>query len=80
MTRSHLELSPLPKVALCMLKRILLILLLTTAAWSAPGEHLRIGEAVPAIEGTDQFGQSRNFSNLTGPEGLVVLIFRSADW
>lgn len=41
---------------------------------------LKIGNKIPALSGTDQFGQVRNFVNLKGPNGLVILFFRSADW
>src|SRR5580658_1364287 len=41
---------------------------------------LKIGNKIPLLSGTDQFGQERNFVNLKGPNGLVILFFRSADW
>ena len=41
---------------------------------------LRIGNKIPLLGGTDQFGQERNFENLKGPNGLVILFYRSADW
>jgi peroxiredoxin len=41
---------------------------------------LAIGNKIPSLSGTDQFGQERNFENLKGPHGLVILFFRSADW
>src|SRR5579863_3716648 len=41
---------------------------------------LKIGNKIPLLSGTDQFGQERNFVNLRGPNGLVILFFRSADW
>lgn len=63
-----------------MLKKFLLLILLSGAVWAAPGDHLKVGEAITAVHGIDQFGEARQFSNLAGPNGLVVLIFRSADW
>lgn len=63
-----------------MLKNLVLLFLFTTVAWATPGEHLKLGETITAIRGVDQFNAPREFSNLTGPEGLVVVIFRSADW
>ena len=41
---------------------------------------LKIGNEIPSLTGTDQFGKERNFENLTGPNGLVILFYRSADW
>ena len=40
----------------------------------------RVGEALPAFEVRDQDGRLRDFSSLTGPNGLVLVFFRSADW
>jgi len=41
---------------------------------------LKIGNKIPALSGTDQFGKNRDLANLTGPNGLVILFYRSADW
>src|SRR5258707_612 len=41
---------------------------------------LTIGKKIPLLSGIDQFGQERSFVNLKGPNGLVILFFRSADW
>jgi peroxiredoxin len=41
---------------------------------------LTIGKKIPLLSGTDQFGQERSFENLKGPNGLVILFYRSADW
>ena len=41
---------------------------------------LKIGNKIPLLSGTDQFGKERNFENLKGPNGLVILFYRSADW
>lgn len=41
---------------------------------------LRVGEKIPLLSGTDQFGKDRDLVNLTGPIGLVILFYRSADW
>jgi hypothetical protein len=39
-----------------------------------------IGEAVPRFEAPDQDGRLRTFEDLKGPNGLVLLVVRSADW
>jgi hypothetical protein len=51
-----------------------------SAAQEAPGAALKIGGKIPALSGVDQFGKPQNFGSLKGPNGLVLLFFRSADW
>lgn len=41
---------------------------------------LKVGDTIPFFRAIDQFGKSRDFENLKGPNGLVMLFFRSADW
>jgi len=41
---------------------------------------LKVGDRIPAFRAADQFGKERDFDNLKGPNGLVILFFRSADW
>lgn len=41
---------------------------------------LKIGDIVPSFRAIDQFGRERDFANLEGRKGLVILFFRSADW
>lgn len=41
---------------------------------------LKVGDGIPAFRAADQFGKERDFDNLKGPNGLVMLFFRSADW
>ncbi len=38
------------------------------------------GQALPAFEAKDSTGTSRTFESLKGPNGLVLVFFRSADW
>ena len=48
-----------------------------------PGDQLTWGgNAVflPGFSLTDQNGRTREFANLKGPKGLVLVFFRSADW
>ena len=40
----------------------------------------RVGEPLPAFEARDQDGRLRDFASLAGPNGLVLVFFRSADW
>jgi cytochrome oxidase Cu insertion factor (SCO1/SenC/PrrC family) len=40
----------------------------------------KVGEPLPAFSLVDQSGRSRDFASLVGPKGLVLVVFRSADW
>ena len=39
-----------------------------------------IGSALPLLEARDQSGQLRTLDDLTGAQGLLLLLSRSADW
>lgn len=39
-----------------------------------------IGERIPHIEAVDQHGQRREFDDIAGPQGAMILFYRSADW
>ena len=41
---------------------------------------LDVGERIPALDLVDQTGRRRSLADLTGPDGLVLLFVRSADW
>jgi hypothetical protein len=47
-------------------------------------EPMSIGQAVdqkaPAFSARDQFGRTQSLDTLKGPNGTVLLFFRSADW
>lgn len=45
-----------------------------------PTRGIAPGGAIPAFSLSDQNGQIRNFENLKGPNGLMLVFFRSADW
>ena len=36
--------------------------------------------SIPAIQASDQLGKIREFEDLSGPEGLLLLFFRTVDW
>jgi hypothetical protein len=38
------------------------------------------GERIPDFELPDQFGEMRSLGNLAGPNGLLLVFHRSADW
>ena len=39
-----------------------------------------IGTRIPAIQASDQWGKTRKFEDLTGPDGLLLLFYRTVDW
>ena len=41
---------------------------------------LEVGQKAPAFSARDQFGHEQNLDTLRGPNGTVLLVFRSADW
>jgi hypothetical protein len=41
---------------------------------------LAVGQKAPAFSARDQFGQEQTLNALKGPNGTVLLFFRSADW
>jgi hypothetical protein len=41
---------------------------------------LAVGQKAPAFSARDQFGRVQTLDSLKGPNGTVLLFFRSADW
>ena len=46
----------------------------------APSVGLETGQQAPAFVLSDQFGRQQSNETLKGPNGTVLLFFRSADW
>ncbi len=40
----------------------------------------QVGAVVPAFSGMDQFNRPQTLESVSGPEGAMVVFFRSADW
>jgi hypothetical protein len=40
----------------------------------------QIGQPAPEFSGVDQFGRSHTLASLSGPNGVMLVFFRSADW
>ena len=57
---------------------VLLGAALSLAAQDMPG--VPAGKAAPPFRARDQFAKEQTLSSLMGPNGLVLLFFRSADW
>lgn len=45
-----------------------------------PPAGLSVHATAPEFSLTDQFGQGRTLESLMGPQGMVLVFFRSADW
>ncbi len=39
-----------------------------------------VGEKIPQFEAVDQSSRRQTFETLKGPNGLLLLFYRSADW
>lgn len=65
-----------------LIRSILLALSALTFATSARAHDQGppVGAPIPAIEAQDQTGAARDLASLTGPNGLVLVFTRSADW
>jgi len=57
---------------------VLLATALSLAAQNLPG--VPAGKLAPPFRARDQFAKEQTLSSLMGPNGLVLLFFRSADW
>ncbi|MEX2304146.1 MAG: hypothetical protein WD733_24595 [Bryobacterales bacterium] len=45
-----------------------------------PSTGPAVGKKIPAFEVVDQAGRRQTFETLRGPNGLLLLFYRSADW
>ncbi len=63
--------------------RLVVGLVLLGAALSLVAEEMPgvpAGKLAPPFRARDQFAKEQTLSSLMGPNGLVLLFFRSADW
>ena len=67
-----------------MIRRFALTLSLAAASLAAQEVAIspepEIGQAIPQFSALDQNGERRDFDSLKGPNGLLLLFHRSADW
>jgi hypothetical protein len=73
-----------------MLRRVALYSFLTVAlAAGASGQEAQVdidalgpqvGAPVPEFSGIDQFSRAQSLQSVAGPEGTMLVFFRSADW
>jgi hypothetical protein len=52
----------------------------TSAAQAEIATGPEVGTKIPDIQTLDQHGTMRSFEDLSGPEGLLILFYRTADW
>ena len=52
----------------------------SSSAKSVSAVGLPVGQKAPAFSIRDQFGYEQSNETLKGPNGTVLLFFRSADW
>jgi AhpC/TSA family len=61
---------------------VLFLLAMTLAQSSQPAREPGppVGSPAPDFEATDQDGRTRSLSSLLGPNGALLVFYRSADW
>jgi hypothetical protein len=60
-----------------------MVLVMSASAAQAPDLSKvgpQVGSTVPPIGGTDQFGRPQTLTTASGPNGAMLVFFRSADW
>ena len=62
------------------MKSVWLLLLAVTGLAAQDKTGPEIGAAIPDFTLPDQHGAQRTFADLRGPNGLVLVFSRSADW
>jgi hypothetical protein len=77
---------------LLLMTRRLFLVLLIVVVWLAPPAYgqsaapdinslgPRLGARAPDFAGIDQFGRAQTLQSVLGPEGAMLVFFRSADW
>jgi hypothetical protein len=70
-----------------LLPAVLILLLLAAgfigqlnAKQADPAPGPAVGERIPAFSLPDQNGKTQDFESMAGPNGLIILFHRSADW
>lgn len=73
-----------------MMRRSFVMVWMVAAALSAPAQPApegnldrigpKAGEVAPDFEAPDQHGVTRRLSSLLGPNGAMLVFYRSADW
>jgi hypothetical protein len=56
------------------------LFLSATAATQDIAAGPKVGAAIPDFSAVDQFGRTQSLASLAGPQGVMLVFFRSADW
>ena len=67
------------------MKKLVFLVLLFTSLTSLGSQYsdtwgLPVGAESPEIQALDQDGRARDFDSLSGRQGLLFVLSRSADW
>jgi hypothetical protein len=68
-----------------MLRWIPVFILLSTSSGVVAAQDIdalgpAVGAKVPAFSAVDQFGRTQTLESVAGPEGTMIVFYRSADW
>lgn len=70
-----------------LIRRVFLTMVVAVASLAAsatqppsPNAGPKVGARVPEFAGVDQFGRRHTLQSVLGPEGAMLVFFRSADW
>jgi hypothetical protein len=66
------------RLTLCVVGILLATMLVAQNALFDVG--IKVGQKIPSFRLIDHNGVARDFASLKGPNGVVLLFFRSADW
>lgn len=74
-------------MTLATLLRLALCVVVVVVTPSAQTQSVAVGELgpqqgtrVPEFSGTDQWGRVQTLDSIVGPQGAMLVLFRSADW
>ncbi len=60
---------------------VIILALVWACSWGGVAHAAKIGEVIPSnLMAMDAGGKSRNFQNLVGTRGAVLVFYRSASW
>lgn len=65
-----------------MIGKSIILLAVAVAALEAQGIKTgpAVGETIPSFSASDQNGRTQTLQSIMGPNGAMVVFFRSADW
>jgi len=65
-----------------MIRKGFILLAIAVAALAGQGIKTgpAVGQTIPSFSATDQDGRTQTLQSIMGPNGAMVVFFRSADW